>query len=160
MTFNYNSLADSLSPENRAQITKDNPSYMSFELNHISPCISSEENSENHAQNELLRRSGDTGDICSSSSSLQTHGTKILSNELHDESTNSNDDTIIPNPPVLLQPLPKVKKVLDRYLTFDFEWDINTHVIEAASFVDSLGNSRVLLRSDFDNYSERAFKVH
>jgi hypothetical protein len=30
-----------------------------------SPCTSPEENAENHAQNEQLRRSGDTGDICS-----------------------------------------------------------------------------------------------
>ena len=40
-------------------------------------------------------------------------------------------------------------------MAFDFEWDVDTHVIEAASFVDSLGNSKVLLRSDFDNYSEK-----
>jgi hypothetical protein len=33
---------------------------MSFHVNHISP----EENTENRAQNEQLRRSGDTGDIC------------------------------------------------------------------------------------------------
>ena len=33
---------------------------MSFDINQISP----EENSENRAQNEELRRSGDTGDIC------------------------------------------------------------------------------------------------
>lgn len=26
--------------------------------------------------------------------------------------------------------LPKVKKILDKYLAFDFEWDINTHVLE------------------------------
>jgi hypothetical protein len=40
-------------------------------------------------------------------------------------------------------------------LAFDFEWDINIHTIEAASFVDSLGNSKVLLKSDFDNCSEK-----
>jgi hypothetical protein len=38
---------------------------MPFEPNHISPCISPEENAENRAQNEQLRRSGDSGDICS-----------------------------------------------------------------------------------------------
>jgi hypothetical protein len=38
---------------------------MSFDLNHISPSISPEENAQNRAQNEELRRSGDTGDICS-----------------------------------------------------------------------------------------------
>ena len=54
-----------LNPENRAQITKDNPGDISFDINHVSPCISPEENAENRAQNEQLRRSGDTGDICS-----------------------------------------------------------------------------------------------
>ncbi|HJT47450.1 MAG TPA: DNA polymerase domain-containing protein [Nitrososphaeraceae archaeon] len=115
-----------LNPENRAQITRDNQGDISgdisFEPNHIPPCISPEQNSENRAQNDCFRRSDDTGDICSLSSSLQ---------------------------------IPKVKKVLDRYLAFDFEWDIKTHVIEAASFVDSTGNSKVLLRSDFDNCSEK-----
>ena len=53
-----------LKPENGAQITKDNPGDIFFELNHISPCISPEGNGENHAQNEHFRRSGDTGDIC------------------------------------------------------------------------------------------------
>jgi len=50
------------------------------------------------AQDELLRRSGDTGNICvqhiitsSPSSSLQTRQTKILPNELHDYSTNGID---------------------------------------------------------------------
>jgi DNA polymerase elongation subunit (family B) len=56
--------------------------------------------------------------------------------------------------------LPKVKNILDKYLAFDFEWDVDTHVIEAASFVDSLGNSKVLLRSDFDNYSEKELLKH
>ena len=38
---------------------------MCFNVNHISsPCISPEQYSENRAQNEQLRRSGDTGDIC------------------------------------------------------------------------------------------------
>jgi hypothetical protein len=37
---------------------------MSFDINHISPCISPEENAQNRAQNKQLRRSGDTGDIC------------------------------------------------------------------------------------------------
>jgi hypothetical protein len=54
-----------LKPENRARIIKDRSGDISFEPNHISPCISPEENSENHAQHEKLRRSGDTGDICS-----------------------------------------------------------------------------------------------
>ena len=49
-----------LNSENRAQITKDNPSDISIEINDISP----EENTENRAQNKQLRRSGDTGDIC------------------------------------------------------------------------------------------------
>jgi hypothetical protein len=57
-----------LNPENRAQITKDNPGDtsgdMSFNVNHIPPCISPEENAEIRAQNEQLRRSVDTGDIC------------------------------------------------------------------------------------------------
>jgi hypothetical protein len=38
---------------------------MSFGINHISPCISPEENGKNRAQNKQLRRSGDTGGICS-----------------------------------------------------------------------------------------------
>ena len=75
-----------------------------------------------------------------------------MPNELHGHA--NNDRAIIPKPPVL-PPLPKVTKILDKYLAFDFEWDINTHVIEAASFVDSIGNSKVLLRSDFDNCSEK-----
>ena len=54
-----------LNPENRAENTRDNPGDTSFDINHISPCISPEENAENRAQNEELRRSGDTGDICS-----------------------------------------------------------------------------------------------
>jgi hypothetical protein len=57
-----------LSSENRAQFTKNNSGDMSFGPNHISPCISPEENAQNRAQNEKLRRSGDTGDICSISS--------------------------------------------------------------------------------------------
>jgi hypothetical protein len=36
-----------------------------LKLNHISPCISPEENAKNRAQNEQLRRSGDIGDVCS-----------------------------------------------------------------------------------------------
>ncbi|HJT49028.1 MAG TPA: DNA polymerase domain-containing protein [Nitrososphaeraceae archaeon] len=115
-----------LNHESCAQIVSDNPGDISgdisFELNSISPCISPEQKTENRAQNDCFRRSGDTGDICSLSSSLQ---------------------------------IPKVKKVLNKYLAFDFEWDINTHVIEAASFVDSTGNSKVLLRSDFENCSEK-----
>jgi hypothetical protein len=31
---------DRLKPDNYAQVTKDNPGDMSFELNNISPCIS------------------------------------------------------------------------------------------------------------------------
>jgi DNA polymerase elongation subunit (family B) len=138
-----------LKPDNRAQITKGNLGDISgdrsFELNHISPCISPEDNADNRAQNEQLRRSGDTGDICSLSS--QNYQTK-LPKELQDW---CNNGTIIPKS----VQLPTVTKILDKYLTFDFEWDINTHVLEAASFVDSTGNSKVLLRSDFDNSSER-----
>jgi hypothetical protein len=37
---------------------------MSFEPDHIPPCISPEENTKNRAQNEQLRRSDYTGDIC------------------------------------------------------------------------------------------------
>jgi hypothetical protein len=47
-----------LNPENRAQITKDNLGDISFELYHISPCISPEENGKNDTQNEQLRRLG------------------------------------------------------------------------------------------------------
>jgi DNA polymerase, archaea type len=65
---------------------------------------------------------------------------------------NNNNNGTIPKSPV---PLPKVKKILDKYLAFDFEWDVDAHVIEAASFVDSIGNSKVLLSSDFDNCSEK-----
>ena len=64
---------------------------------------------------------------------------------------NNNNGAIIPKPVTL----PKVNKILDKYLAFDFEWDINTRMLEAASFVDSIGNSKVLLRSDFDNCSEK-----
>ena len=53
-----------LNAENRAKITIDNPGDISLELNHISPCISPEENAKNRAQNRQLRRSGDSGDIC------------------------------------------------------------------------------------------------
>jgi hypothetical protein len=38
---------------------------MSFDINHVSPCVSPEEDGENLAQNEKLRRSGDSGDIYS-----------------------------------------------------------------------------------------------
>ena len=54
-----------LNPENRAQNTRDKPGDISFEPDHIPPCISPEENAENRAQNEQLRRSGYSGDICS-----------------------------------------------------------------------------------------------
>ena len=58
-----------LNLDNRAQVTIDNQGDTSGDLhldtNRISPCISPEENSENRAQNGQLRRSGDTGDICS-----------------------------------------------------------------------------------------------
>ena len=53
-----------LNPENRAQNTRDSSGDIPFEPNHISPCISPKENAINRAQNEQLRRSGDTGDIC------------------------------------------------------------------------------------------------
>ena len=140
-----------LKPENRAQVTRDNPDDtpgdMSVEVNHISPCISPEENGENRAQNERLRRSGDTGDICSLSS--QNYRQTELPKELQDW---CNIWNYKPKP---ILPLPKVTKILNNYLAFDFEWDIDTHVIEAASFVDSTGNSKVLLRSEFDNCSEK-----
>jgi DNA polymerase elongation subunit (family B) len=135
-----------LNPENCAQITRDSPGDtpcdMSFDLNHTSPCVSPEENTKCRAQNEKLRRSGDTGDICSLSSYRQAK----LPKELPDWCVG------IKSNPALL---PKIKKILDKYLAVDFEWDINTHVIEAASFVDNLGNRKVLLRSDFDNSSEK-----
>ena len=54
-----------LKSENCAQIIKDNSGDISHKPDHISPCISPEENAQNHAQNEELRRSGDSGDICS-----------------------------------------------------------------------------------------------
>jgi hypothetical protein len=121
---------------------------MPLDVNHISPCISHEGNGENGAQNKQLRRSGDRGDICSLPSSPQNHQTKSTPKELQDW---CNNNAIIPKQSV--SPLPNVKKVLDKYLAFDFEWDVKTHVIEVASFVDSIGNSKVLLRSDFDNCS-------
>jgi DNA polymerase elongation subunit (family B) len=37
----------------------------------------------------------------------------------------------------------KVKQKLGRYVAFDFEWDNVTHVLQAASFVDSEGNKKV-----------------
>ena len=46
--------------------------------------------------------------------------------------------------------MPKVAEILGNYVAFDFEWDPVTHVLEAASFVDSHGKSKVLLRSDFE----------
>jgi DNA polymerase I len=142
-----------LNSEDRAQITRDNPGDISIVSNNVSPCILPEENTQNHAQNEQLRRSGDSGDICSLPSYLPDQQTKSLSNEPRD-CTNNNDGAIVPKLSVLPSS-PKIKKILDKYLAFDFEWDINTHVIEAASFVDSAGNSKVLLRSDFDNCSEK-----
>ena len=52
---------------------------MSFGVNNMSHCISPEENGENCAQNEQLRRSGDTGDICTiSSQNKQTELPKEL----------------------------------------------------------------------------------
>jgi len=41
------------------------PGDISVELNHMLLTISSEENPESRVQYEQLRRSGDTGDICS-----------------------------------------------------------------------------------------------
>lgn len=49
----------------------------------------------------------------------------------------------------------KVPDTLGNYVTFDFEWNPVTQVLEAASFVDNLGNSKVMLRSDFNSYSEK-----
>ena len=118
---------------------------------------------ENRAQNEQLRRSGDSGDICSPSS--QNYSQTKLPKELQNWcSINNNDSRAAAAGPSLpiLPILPKVTKTLNNYLAFDFEWDIDTHVIEAASFVDSAGNnSQVLLRSDFDNCSEKELlKLH
>ncbi len=41
--------------------------------------------------------------------------------------------------------IPKVVALLELYLALDFEWDNLTHVLLAASFVDSLGRKRVYL---------------
>ena len=128
-----------LKPENCAQITRDNSGDMSFDVNHISPCISPEENGENCAQNEQLRRSGDTGDICTISSQKQTELPKQLQ-----EWCNGTVPKPVP---------PKVSDILGNYVAFDFEWDPDTHVLEAGSFVDSSGHEEVMLRSDW-NYSE------
>ncbi|MGA7900646.1 MAG: hypothetical protein WCA39_17500, partial [Nitrososphaeraceae archaeon] len=156
---NNNGKVEHISPErpyrlnlgNRAQVTIDNQGGTSGDLHldtdRISPCISHEENSENCAQNGQLRRSDDTGDICS----LSSHYQAKLPKELQDWCMGIKPKQA---------PLPKVKKILDNYLSFHFEWDVDTHVIEAASFVDSLGNSKVLLRSDFDNYSEKELLKH
>ncbi len=86
-----------LKPENRAQVTIDNQGDtsgdMHLDINRISPCISPEENGENCAQNEQLRRSGDTGDICSSLfTTIQTK----LPKELQDWC--NNNGTIRPKP--------------------------------------------------------------
>jgi hypothetical protein len=63
--------SDHISPEqpyrlntgNLSQNTIDNPGDIYIDANHVSPCISPEENTKNRAQNEQLRRSGDAGDI-------------------------------------------------------------------------------------------------
>jgi DNA polymerase I len=146
-----------LKPGDCAPVSIDN-SYnssgdISFDVNHVSPCISPEENGENRAQNRHIRRSGDSGDICLPSLQNYHHQTK-LPKELQDWCgiINNNSGTIVSK---LTAQLPEVKKILGNYLAFDFEWDIDTHAIEAASFVDSAGNNKVLLRSDFDNCSEK-----
>ncbi|HEY7079595.1 MAG TPA: DNA polymerase domain-containing protein [Nitrososphaeraceae archaeon] len=130
-----------LKSENHAHLTRDNPSNMFFDINHISSYVSPERDGENLSQNGQLRRSGDTGDICSLSSHKQAKLPKKLQDWCVGIKPNSASS--------------KINKILDKYLAFDFEWDINTHVVEAASFVDNLGNSKVLLRSDFDNCSEK-----
>lgn len=125
---------------------------ISFGVNHVSPGVSPEKNDENRVQNTNVRRSGDTGDICSLSSQNYHHQTELPKELQHScDIINSNTRTIVPKPTVQI---PKMKKILCNYLVFDFEWDINTHVVEA-SFVDSTGNSKVLLRSDFDGCSEK-----
>jgi hypothetical protein len=48
-----------LNPGNRAQYTRDSSGNISFEPDHIPPCISPEQDTENRAQNEQSRRSGD-----------------------------------------------------------------------------------------------------
>jgi DNA polymerase elongation subunit (family B) len=132
-----------LKAENCAQTIRDNPGDMSFGVNNMSHCISPEENGENPAQNEQLRRSGDTGDICTISS--QNKQTK-LPKELQDW----YNGIAIPKSSTTTA---KVAKILGNYVAFDFEWDPDTHVIEAASFVDSSGHEEVMFRSDW-NYSE------
>ena len=41
--------------------------------------------------------------------------------------------------------IPKICAILGLYIALDFEWDKRTHVLLAASFVDSLGRKRVYL---------------
>ena len=101
-----------------AQVTEDDShdiqGDISVEVNHISPYISPEENAENCAQNEPLRRSGDTGDICllSSQNYSKTKSAKELQN--WNNVLNNNDSrTAVPSLPLL--PLPKVTKILNNY---------------------------------------------
>ncbi|HEY7082527.1 MAG TPA: hypothetical protein VH500_22790 [Nitrososphaeraceae archaeon] len=59
LVWSYSKEGEQISPEqpyrlkseNCAQITKDNQGDMSFEPNHISPCVSPEENTKNRPQN-------------------------------------------------------------------------------------------------------------
>ena len=133
-----------LNPENRAQVTRDNPGdasgNMPFDVNHISP----EENGENHAQNEQLRRSGDTGDICSLPS--QNHQTKLPDNLQEYASFNFK-----------IKSDSKVSTILGNYVAFDFEWDPVTQVIEAASFVDSNEKSSVPIKVRLSGFRKEAF---
>ena len=64
-----------VSPEdpNQAQLQLDNPGDIAGDNNSISPDISPEENSQNHAQNQRSGDSGYTGDIIHTSSSLPIH---------------------------------------------------------------------------------------
>jgi hypothetical protein len=116
---------DRLKPENCAQIAKDISVNTPFNTAQVSTDIPTVRYDQNCAYITSASRSVDSVDNC------------LLS---------SHDDH--------QAKLPKVAETLGSYLAFDFEWDINTHVIEAASFVDSAGNSKVLFRSDF-NCSEK-----
>jgi DNA polymerase elongation subunit (family B) len=66
------------------------------------------------------------------------------------------DNSIIHDPTIEKKLLAKVAQILGVYQAFDFEWKSETNIIEAASFVDSNGNSEVKFRIRDFNGSEIA----
>ena len=68
------------------------------------------------------------------------------------DNSNDNDST----------KLPKVAETLGKYVAFDLEWNKKTHVILAASFVDSVGNQEVYFNegSEIELLEKNQFKTN